>query len=154
MSRAGDAHTRRSNRGSRQPVLCDRTLCACRECVKSDRSGVRPEDRVDVLEEHISPWPAAGPSEHEDCSNTLAARDLARSKVVRRDGPRLATERDPNVDGRREGYGKQIVCQHTTSLTKMWATHGRNSTHPNCQYLRQNSGLTHTGKRLEMQDHQ
>jgi hypothetical protein len=35
---------------------------------------------------------------------------------------------------------KTVICQHTTSLADMWATHSRNSTHRNYQYPPQNSG--------------
>jgi hypothetical protein len=101
MSRASDAL--RPNRGCWHAISRDRALCACRECSKPDRSEIRPGDRADVLEERVSdnlPWLAAGSSEPEDGPGNLAARDLGQFKVVWRDGPCLAAERNWDVNGR------------------------------------------------------
>jgi hypothetical protein len=80
-TRASDAHwhTHGPDRRCQHTIFSHGTLYACCECSKADGGRVRPEDRVDVLEEGIAndpPWPITGPGIHENGLDTLAAQDM------------------------------------------------------------------------------
>jgi hypothetical protein len=85
-ARASDAHADGPDRRCRHTIYGDGTLYAWCECGKADGGRVRPEDRVDVLEEGIAddpPWPITGSGIHENGPDTLAARDLRQLEVDR-----------------------------------------------------------------------
>jgi len=93
--------------------LCDQGLRARRELGKAYGRRVGAEDAVDVLEERVADDPRGSDAvrsargEREDGSETLAARGLLQSEVIRGDGPRLAAEGERDVDVRGAGCGKR-----------------------------------------------